>query len=241
LRSARLEQAPTAPAGGTGKDVLEILESRGAQFRSQLPALTRRLPEEVDEGIWDLVSRGLVHADAYSAVRSLLSARRKGRTATGRRLALGAHRAPADSGVGEGRWSTIEYAAGIPEPLQMEQLAERVAEQLVVRWGIVTYELFAKESYRLPWRHVAWALRRLEAKGEVLGGRFVEGLAGEQYALPEALDMLARPASGTMVTVAACDPLNLTGGVVSATRVPARVYKTVTLVDGEVVDLKAGG
>jgi ATP-dependent Lhr-like helicase len=117
----------------------------------------------------------------------------------------------------------------------MEELAERVAEQLIVRWGVVTYELFAQESYRVPWRYVVWALRRLEARGEVLGGRFVAGLAGEQYAHPAAVEALQRPVSQEAVTVAACDPLNLTGGIVSAERIPARVRKTVTLVGGDVV------
>jgi ATP-dependent helicase Lhr and Lhr-like helicase len=106
-----------------------------------------------------------------------------------------------------------------------------------VRWGIVTCELFATESYRVPWRYVDWALRRLEARGEVVGGRFVAGLAGEQYAHLGALEELARPVGTEQVTVAACDPLNLTGGVVNDLRVPARVHKTVTVAAGEVVDV----
>jgi ATP-dependent Lhr-like helicase len=121
-------------------------------------------------------------------------------------------------------------------PLEFETLAEQIAIQLIVRWGVVTYELFAQESYRIPWRYVAWALRRLEARGEVLGGRFVQGLAGEQYAHPDALDMLAAPVTTESVTLAACDPLNLSGGIVSAERVPARVNRTMTLAAGAVVE-----
>jgi ATP-dependent Lhr-like helicase len=241
LRAVRLDQLPVPPATGAAAEVFEVLAVRGAQFRSSLPAATGRLAGEVDEGVWDLVSRGLVSADAFSAVRSLLSARSRlasrGRgTASVRRLSLSTHRAPASTGVGEGRWWPVHQDASELSALELETLAEMIAVQLIVRWGVVTYELFAQESYRVPWRYVAWALRRLEARGEVLGGRFVQGLAGEQFAHLDVPDMLAAPLSEESVTLAACDPLNLTGGIVSAERVPARVNRTMTLSAGAVVE-----
>jgi ATP-dependent Lhr-like helicase len=241
LRAVRLEQAPPVPSAGAAAEVLEVLAARGAQFRSSLPQLTGRLAGEVDEGVWDLVSRGLVSADAYSAVRSLLSARQRlasrGRgAATARRLSLSTHRAAPSTGVGEGRWWIVGSDESALSPLELESLAEQVAIQLIVRWGIVAYELYAQESYRVPWRYVAWALRRLEARGEVLGGRFVQGLAGEQFAHPDALDMLAAATSSEPVTLAACDPLNLSGGVVTAERVPARVNRRIALAGGDVLN-----
>ena len=114
-------------------------------------------------------------------------------------------------------------ADGILSPAN-EELAEVVAHQLLARWGVVTWELWGRESFKVPWREVVWALRRLEARGLVLGGRFVAGLSGEQYALPEAAeDLLAvhrRPADGEEVVVAGADPLNLTGSILGGTRVP---------------------
>ncbi len=142
LRAVRLTQPPVAPAGGPARDIYDVLATRGAQFRASLGALTGRLPTEVDEGVWDLVARGLVTADAFSAVRSLLGARRHGGSVgygSARRLSLATHRAPASTGVGEGRWSLVVANDEPLSPLEYESLAERIAEQLVVRWGIVTY------------------------------------------------------------------------------------------------------
>ena len=183
------------PEVGAAADVLAALRTRGACFRSELAPLTGRLPAEVDEGLWDLVARGLVTADAFSAVRSLLSARDRWRTRTVRRPSgrLARRRAPAGTGIGEGRWSLLPGAEVLGAPAVErrllpgnEELAEAVAWQLLLRWGVVAWELWSRESFRVPWREVVWALRRLEARGVALGGRFVAGLSGEQYALPEA-------------------------------------------------------
>ena len=155
---------------------------------------------EVDEGLWDLVARGIVTADAFSAVRSLLSARRR-RPATRPGTGTPARRSDAGGpwsapGSGEGRWSLLpdptRRAPGRTERPASEELAEAVAWQLLARWGVVAWELWARESYRIPWRDVVRALRRLEARGEVLGGRFVAGISGEQYASPEAASPAGR-------------------------------------------------
>ena len=175
--------------------------SRGACFRPELAPLTGRLPAEVDEGLWDLVARGLVTADAFSAVRSLLSARDRWRTRTvrrpsgrlARRRRARGHRhrggpvvAPAREPRCSGRPAVDD---GVLSPGN-EELAESVAQQLLARWGVVAWELWSRESFKVPWREVVWALRRLEARGVALGGRFVAGLSGEQYALPEAFEAL---------------------------------------------------
>lgn len=236
LRAVRLDAAPVVPPHGAARDVYDALAQRGALFRAALPADTGRLRDDVDAGVWDLVARGAVTADAFSAVRSLLGARRwsSSSRAGARRMTLSTHRAPASTGVGEGRWSLLPVNETPLTPLEYEELAEMVARQLVRRWGVVTYELFATESYRVPWRYVVWALRRLEARGEVVGGRFVQGLAGEQYAHVEALDALQRPPSDVPVTIAAVDPLNLTGTILTATRIPARVRQSLTIREGDV-------
>ena len=220
----------------------------------------------MDEGLWDLVARGIVTADAFSAVRSLLSARDRWRTRTYRRPdgRRGAGRAApsvpgwpdggprwaAASGRADGRCSPSksepgdEAAGALTQPAN-EELAEAVAWQLLARWGVVAWEVWGRESFHVPWREVVWALRRLEARGLALGGRFVVGLSGEQYALPEAaaelLKVHRRAPSGEQLVVAGADPLNVTGSIMGGTRVPTRRNQRVTFRDGVVVDdLRAG-
>jgi ATP-dependent Lhr-like helicase len=126
-----------------------------------------------------------------------------------------------------------------------EELAEAVAWQLLARWGIVAWEVWGRESFHVPWREVVWALRRLEARGLTLGGRFVVGLSGEQYALPEAaaelLKVHRRALDGEQLVVAGADPLYVTGSIMGGTRIPTRRNQRVTFRDGVVVDdLRAG-
>ena len=120
-----------------------------------------------------------------------------------------------------------------------DELAEAVAWQMLARWGVVAWELWDRESFRVPWRDVVRALRRFEARGLALGGRFVAGMSGEQYAAPEAVDLLAgigrTAADGSEVAVAGSDPLNVTGTVVPGPRVPAARHRRVVYRDGLVV------
>ena len=121
-----------------------------------------------------------------------------------------------------------------------EGLAEDVAWQLLARWGVVAWEVWSRESFHVPWREVVWALRRLEARGVALGGRFVVGLSGEQYALPEALDMLRHVRRSEhkdeLVRLSAADPLNLSGVVLRGKRVPAVRTNSLVLRDGLLVE-----
>jgi ATP-dependent Lhr-like helicase len=254
LEAVRGGEPVLDPPAGASADVLAALRARGACFRSELGAAARRLPDEVDEGLWDLVARGIVTADAFSAVRALLAARRHRRDgsrppaprwSSGARMPLARRRAAPGSGIGEGRWALL--ADGPPAPpaegtegaLAAEELAEAVAWQLLARWGVVAWELWARESYRVPWRDVVRALRRFEARGMALGGRFVAGLSGEQYARPDAAELLAavraKPGDGRPVTVAGSDPLNVTGTVLPGPRVPAVRHRRVVYLDGSVV------
>jgi ATP-dependent Lhr-like helicase len=107
------------------------------------------------------------------------------------------------------------------------------------------WELAAREAFAVPWRELLWALRRLEARGQVRGGRFVTGFAGEQYALPEALDELRRvrlsQRRDEVVRLSATDPLNLSGVVLAGRRVPALRTNSVTFRDGLLVAAGEGG
>jgi len=248
LAAVRADNGLIEPATGASADILAALRARGACFRSELASASGRLGAEIDEGLWDLVARGIVTADAFSGVRSLLSTRvrrRSGaRRGTARRAALGRQRAMMGSGIGEGRWSLLPEpdvtGTGSQSGPPVEELAEAVAWQLLARWGVVAWDLWSHESYRIPWRDVVRALRRLEARGQVLGGRFVAGASGEQYASPEAASLLAdvrRDAGrGAEVVVAGADPLNLTGELLGGRRVPAVRHRTVRYRDGVPAD-----
>jgi ATP-dependent Lhr-like helicase len=150
-----------------------------------------------------------------------------------RRGATAAGRAP-----GEGRWALVADPAVVDEP---DELAEAVAEQLLARWGVVFREVALREHLAVPWREVQWAFRRLEARGVIRGGRFVLGCTGEQYASPEAVELLRQvrrlPRNGEQITLSAADPLNLTGIIVPGARVPALGNRTVTWCDGLPVGL----
>lgn len=136
-------------------------------------------------------------------------------------------------GAGAGRWSLVQAP---DQAIDREELAEAVAELLLNRWGVVFRDLAVCDSIRFPWRDVQWALRRLEDRGLVRGGRFVAGMTGEQYALPAAIEQLAQvrraPRTAERVTVNATDPLNLVGVVVPGPAVSAIRTRTVTYVDG---------
>ncbi|MDE2868356.1 MAG: DEAD/DEAH box helicase, partial [Chloroflexota bacterium] len=131
-----------------------------------------------------------------------------------------------------GGWSILQPpAAGI----DADEVAEAVATTLLDRYGVVFRDVVRRESFRLPWRDVLRALRRLEARGEVRGGRFVAGFAGEQFALPDAVNALRRARrdqdSGETLRLAAVDPLNLTGVITPDARVPAQPGRQLTLVN----------
>jgi ATP-dependent Lhr-like helicase len=122
-----------------------------------------------------------------------------------------------------GRWSLVPAAA---TGIDRDELAEALADQLLERWGVVFYDLVAAEHPALRWRDLQWALRRMEDRGIVAGGRFVRGFTGEQFALPQAAEALqalhrSEP-SGRTVRLPGTDPLNLTGVVLPGDRVPAR-------------------
>ena len=239
LPSARGDRTPAEPGPGRTREVLDALREHGALFQSELTAVTRRLPGEVDEALWDAVARGLVTADGFQAVRSLLFGRRPPRRADRRRSRRGGYSFGARSA---GRWSLL--GSGLPFD-DSDELAEAVAEQLLARWGVVFLDLMARETLAVPWRDLLWALRRMEARGTVRGGRFVAGFAGEQYALPEAVEALRSvrrlERRGESIEISAADPLNLAGVALPGPRIPALPTGSITYVDGALPSTDASG
>jgi ATP-dependent helicase Lhr and Lhr-like helicase len=238
LLAARGEAVPAEPGPGRTRDVLDALRQHGALFRPDLTTLTGRLPAEVEEGLWDGVARGLITADGFRAVRSLL--RRSGRSRPPqpgglRRGLRGAAGGP------PGRWSLLP---GPAQDVDRDELAEAVAEQLAARWGVVFRDLMARENLAVPWREILWAFRRMEARGTIRGGRFVAGFSGEQYAHPDAVDVLRavrrEPLTGVPDQLSAADPLNLAGIILPGPRVPAIASSWVTITDGVIGATAAG-
>jgi ATP-dependent helicase Lhr and Lhr-like helicase len=193
LQAHRGAVVPAAP-NGCGQEVLDALRAKGALFHSELQAATGSLPAEVEDGLWDGVARGLITADGFNAIRSLLHARTRfaRRQQPYRRPGSRGRRGTWRQGV-EGRWTLLPAA----EPIEdLEDLAEAVAWQLLLRWGVVFREVYLDERLAVPWREVLWALRRLEARGLIRGGRFVTGVTGEQFASETAMPLLRRRRAG---------------------------------------------
>lgn len=229
LEAARAGTDPPEPTVGATFEVLEVLRERGASFSTELEVETRRLPEDVERALWDGVARGLLTADGFGAVRARVGDARRPDRRRFSRLLRGAQTATAAAG----RWSIVPTTGA---DVDRDELAEAVAELLLRRWGVIFRDLAVHDSLRFPWRELQWALRRLEDRGLVRGGRFVTGFTGEQYALPEAVEQLAHvaklPRTGERVTVNATDPLNLIGVVVPGTNVPTVRTRHVVYIDG---------
>ena len=238
LRAARGDRRPASPGPGRTRDVIDALAERGALFQTDLAIMTGRLPGEIEDALWDGVARGLVTADGFRAVRSLFAQRAAAQSAVGRhRLRRGSQLSSRTAG----RWSLLPEPPADCDP---DELAEAVAEQLVVRWGVVFRDLLARENIAVPWREVLWAFRRMEARGTVAGGRFVNGFSGEQFAHPDAVGLLRevrkRARNGETIRLSAADPLNLAGIVLPGPRIPAVATNSVSFTDGAVTSAVPG-
>jgi len=215
------------------REVLEFLRRRGASFFADIGPATRHLASEVEEALWQLVAAGLVTADSYEALRSLV-------TGETRRQERSRRRRRQPRRTREGRWSFLE--AGESDPAKR---ADFWAQQYMRRYGIFCRELLARESSAPPWRELLAVLRRSEARGEIRGGRFIAGLNGEQFALPEALDALRAlrrsGLQGQYAVVYACDPLNLIGILTPGSRIAATAGSRIVYRDGVPVAVSESG
>jgi len=229
LAALRGDAVPAAPASEAARAVLEALECFGALFQSELAARAGLDTAAVESALWELVAGGHVTSDGIQSLRQLFDARR---SPSSRSAAPRAAWRRVGHAV-QGRWALL----AAPPPADPDALAEAVAEQLLARWGVVFYDVLARENLALSWRELLIALRRLEARGRVRGGRFVTGFSGEQYAWPGAVDMLRAvrrlPRNGEQIALSAADPLNLIGILTPGPRVPATTSAAITWCDGE--------
>ncbi|HUA88371.1 MAG TPA: hypothetical protein VL994_02985, partial [Steroidobacteraceae bacterium] len=223
--------------------VLGYLNDHGASFFDELAPSTALLPSQAEEALGELVALGLVNSDSFAGLRALLvpADRRRGGAAGRRRRRVALFGMDA-----AGRWSRIARMGAASGPAHEEETVEHVVRTLLKRWGVIFWRLLAREADWLPpWRELLMCCRRLEARGEIRGGRFVAGFSGEQYAAPEAVPLLRearrRPAQGQLVSLSGADPLNLVGILTPGARLPSLSGNRVLYRDGIPVALYSGG
>ena len=237
-------------------EVANALRQWGACFLSDISRSTGRLAAEVEDGLWELVSRGLVTGDGMAGLRVLLLPNQKRRGPEHRLRVIRGGNAPGRL-LPLGRWSLLQpqrphlpdpapsdgpppdesVSRMTPPPEDHDEFAIRMAHQLLHRYGIVIRELMTREPHAPRWRVLLSIYRRMEARGEIRGGRFVSGFMGEQFALPEAVDTLralrrGRASGGDTVLVPAADPLNLVGILTPGGRVSPFSHQWIAIREG---------
>jgi ATP-dependent helicase Lhr and Lhr-like helicase len=220
------DQPEARGLGHGAQHVLDFLRQRGASFFADIVRGTGKLKAEIETALWELVAAGVVTADGFDNLRSLIDPKRR-------------------AGQGSGRMARPRHSAGRWALLYTDQAADRnraveaTCWMLLKRYGVVFRDLLAREANLPKWRELQMAFRRLEDRGEIRGGRFVDGFIGEQFALTVAVESLRAtrnmPETGESITVSAADPLNLAGILVPGERTPAISGKTVSFRDGAAV------
>ena len=218
------------PLRETARRVLSVLRSRGASFFGDLAPACGLDADELRDGLGALVACGLATSDGFAGLRALV------RVASGRSAPLEVRR-----NFG-GRWTANTPA---DERMTRDQAVELQAWSLLRRYGAVFRRLLAREANAAPWRELARVYRRLEARGEIRGGRFVTGTSGEQFALPHAVERLREirraPADGGLTIVSAADPLNLVGIVTAGERIRTAGRTWIVYRDGAPLAVVEGG
>jgi len=201
------------------------------------------LAAQIEEALGELVAFGLVTADSFTGLRALLTPSNKRNSSAARRKRTVYEMANA------GRWSLLAREAKTTTNGRVSydrEAVEKIARILLQRYGVVFKKVLEREDIVLPWRELLRTYHRLEARGEIRGGRFISGFSGEQFALPEAVGMLRAirrtPGEGTLVSVSAADPLNLVGIITQGDRVSAFATNRILYRDGiPIATLESGG
>ena len=248
--------------------VHDYLTTRGASFFTDIVEGAKLLRAQVEESLAELVANGLVISDSFAGLRALLTPASRRTQAAARRK----HRQPVYEMSSAGRWSLLDRSASAPAEKETvnTEAAEEVTRILLKRYGVVFKRLLEREGIVLPWRVLLRIYHRLEARGEIRGGRFVAGISGEQFALPEAVGMLRairRTRTGSMdfgfrspareteeriadsttteteslVSVSAADPLNLVGIITPGGRVTAHTSNRILYRNGEPITVLESG
>ncbi len=224
-------QAQENDLPATSEKILGLLRTEGAMFTADLEHRAGLLRPQLEQALATLVARGLVTADAFSPLRWLIRPE-----ATRRRQIKSAQRKGGMSAADMlGRWSAVRFAEANSAASGQDSLATQCAG-LLRRYGVLFRAVIERESLAPPWRHLLRYLRRMEDRGEVQGGRFVDGFSGEQFALAEAAGLLRRhanaPEQHQLVVISAADPLNLGGVITPGVRTAALIGHRILLCDG---------
>jgi ATP-dependent Lhr-like helicase len=215
--------------------VLEVLKQWGASFFDELQQQTGLLKTQLETALGELVAWGLVNSDQFQGLRALITPQKKQQRSR-RRVEL---QTPLAAG---GRWSLIRPSFPNEDD---QQRIEQIARTLLSRYGIVFRKLLERENALPSWRDLLYVFRRLEARGEIRGGRFVQGFAGEHFALPEAVSLLreVRKKQGDehLIAISTADPLNLTGIVTPGKRIAAQAGHRVLYKDGKPIATNQSG
>ncbi|HJX93464.1 MAG TPA: DEAD/DEAH box helicase [Pyrinomonadaceae bacterium] len=221
----------------TTQVVLEYLRFRGASFFTDVVENTKLLRSQVEESLAELVANGVVVSDSFTGLRALLTPGSKKTQAATRRK----QRQPVYDMASAGRWSILQRGLNDSRSSSTQrafdsEASEEVAWVLLKRYGVVFKRLLEREGMSIPWRLLLRSYHRLEARGEIRGGRFVAGISGEQFALPDAVGMLRairrQGAQDSMISVSAADPLNLVGVITPGNRVSSHTSNRVLYQDG---------
>lgn len=238
----RQEKADISCLNTTTKKVFECLEQYGASFFLDIVRKTKLLKAEVETALWELVTAGLVTADHFDNLRSLINPKR--------RAGLGRYKRKSRPRDAQGRWSLLD--AESLEEIHDTNI-ETICWILLRRYGVVFRDILARESNLPQWRDILYMFRRLEAQGQIRGGRFVSGFHGEQYALPEAVESIRSSGSYDNVTgyhhfkskhhdkpttmISSYDPLNLVGIIVPGEKIATNSNKKIVFKEGKVIDI----
>jgi ATP-dependent Lhr-like helicase len=233
--------ADTSLLTSEARAVLDALRTRGALFFHEMVNATRLLPTLVERALGELAGAGLVTADSFSGLRALLTPPEKRKSLSGR----GSGRASMYGVDTAGRWALLTSERTAEDTSVAPDRVEPIARALLARYGVVFRSLLARESRLPPWRELVMVYRRLEARGEIRGGRFVTGFGGEQFAAAEAVGRLRAvrklaPADA-LVALSGADPLNLVGILTPEARVAAIARSRILFRDGVPIAALEGG
>jgi ATP-dependent Lhr-like helicase len=216
--------------------VHSLLQERGACFANDISRILGLSRQATQLALWELATAGLASADGFDQLRAMMDPRRKSVVATSsaRRIVRST----------AGRWSLLnEVVHAAPSPVEQarrtEEALDSYARMLLHRYGVLFRDLLLRESNAPKWRDLVGILRRLEARGEIRGGRFVTGFGGEQFALPEAADSLRSSRTkecDAVITVAGADPMNLAGVILPGDRIPSIPGRQVFYRNGKIYD-----
>ena len=247
-RSSPAPDAGMMELSSAAQKVLHSLQHYGASFFVDLVHDSALLRTQVEEALSELVARGLVTSDGFIGLRALIApASRRPGFARRRR-----HRASSLGVDDAGRWVLLDQDRA-PRQVDPEdrraapeaELVEHIARTLLCRYGVVFRGLLERETGLPSWRELLYVYHRMEARGEIRGGRFVQAVSGEQFALPEAVGLLRgmrhKNKAGELVVVSATDPLNLAGIITPGQRVPAQPTNRILYRDGVPLALQIAG